>query len=81
MDIKKHTPTPAYTIDITQEELDVMEAVLANTSGAASAANKLAMKLHKFRTPRNPYSVTVGGEEFTSRSGTGIHFERVSERF
>ena len=81
MDIQKHTPTPAYTIEVTQEELDVLESVLANTSGAASAANRLAMKLHKFRTPRNPYSVTVGGVEYTSRNGNGIHFERLSERF
>ena len=66
-----------YTITVTQQELDVMETVLAQTSGLAGQGNRLAAKLEDFRTERRPYTVKVDGKEYCSRNCTGIHFERV----
>lgn len=74
MIVTKTVPViPTYKLDVSQAELDVIEAVLSQCSGMKSAGNRIAQRLHKFRTPRDPYTVKVEGELFTT-NGDGIHF-------
>ena len=75
MEVRETVPVrkPTYSLEVNQQELDVIEAVLSQTSGMQSAGNKIAAALHKFRTPRDPYEVAVRGVTYTTH-GDGIHF-------
>lgn len=66
----------SYLLHLSQEELDFLEVLLANTCGADGWANRMTSKFQAHSTPRNLYSVVIDQTEWRITNGRTLLFKR-----